>query len=261
MNYNQTVSLMSNKFILSIISLAFLAACSPTSQMSKVETSEYILSDSSSIPEDSVFKAKIRPYSEKMEADMGIILAQSAEALEKGIPESKLGNFVSDLCFERVKREYAPSDGHTVDFAFFNNGGLRKSLPAGNITKGDVFELMPFENELVILTLDAVLTKKLINFMASKGGAPVSGLQFSIKDKSASNILIGGTAFDSTKTYKVLTSDYLANGGDNFSFLAEAQKRESTSIKIRDAIIQHLYIQGKTEEIVRVNLDGRIRNE
>ncbi|TAH41521.1 MAG: hypothetical protein EYC69_07750 [Bacteroidetes bacterium] len=244
-----------------IFIILLLAACSPGNQLSKVETSEYILSDSSSIPEDSLMKTKIRPYSEKMEADMGIILAQSAEALEKGIPESKLGNFVSDLCFESIKREYSPSDGKTIDFAFFNNGGLRKSLPAGNISKGDVFELMPFENELVILTLDAVLTKKLINFMASKGGVPVSGLRFSIKDKAAIDILIGGAAFDSTKTYKVLTSDYLANGGDNFSFLSEASKRESTSIKIRDAIIQHLYIQGKTEEIVRVNLDGRIRNE
>ncbi len=252
---------MFNKIKPYFLIFLLLEACSPSGQLTKVETSEYILSDSSSIPEDSLLKTKIRPYSEKMEADMGIILAQSAEALEKGIPESKLGNFVSDLCFESIKREYSPADGQTIDFAFFNNGGLRKSLPSGNITKGDVYELMPFENELVILTLDAVLTKKLINFMASKGGVPVSGLRFSIKDKSAFNILIGGVAIDSTKSYKVLTSDYLANGGDNFSFLSEADKRESTAIKIRDAIIQHLYILGKTEEIVKVNLDGRISNE
>lgn len=248
-----------NKFLL--LFFLTLSACSPSGMLSKVETSEYILSDTASIAEDSSIAAKIKPYSEKMSADMGIVLAQSAEALEKGNPESKLGNFVSDLCFERIKREYSPTDAHTIDFAFFNTGGLRKSLPAGKITKGDVFELMPFENELVILTLNGGSIKKLLNFMASKGGAPVSGVRFTIKDKSAGNIMIGGEPFDSTKTYKVLTSDYLANGGDNFSFLSEALNRESTSIKLRDAIIQHLYISGKTEEIVRVNLDGRIKNE
>ncbi len=251
---------MSGRILSTFLLLIFLS-CSETKQFSKIETSGYILSDTSSFPEDSLIADKIRPFSEKMEADLGMTLAQSAQVMEKGIPESLLGNFVSDLCFQRVLREYQPKDGHTADFAFFNNGGLRKSLPKGNISKRDVYELMPFENELVILTLDGGIVKKLVNFMASKGGSPVSGLRFVIRDKEAFNITIGSLPFDSTKTYKVVTSDYLANGGDNFSFLSGALNRESTSLKVRDAIIQHLYIQGKTEEIVHVNLDGRIRNE
>ena len=252
---------MLNKITRILFLVFILGSCSTPGKLSKVETSEYILSDTSSIVEDSIVRAKIRPYSEKMEANMGIILAKSAQALEKGIPESLLGNFVSDLCFERVKREFSSTGAQTIDFAFFNNGGLRKSLPAGNVTKGDAFELMPFENELVILTLNGGIANKLLNFMASKGGAPVSGVRFVIKNKLATDITINSVAFDSTKTYKVVTSDYLANGGDNFSFLSEALNRESTSIKMRDAIIQHLYILGKTEEMVYITLDGRIRNE
>jgi len=251
---------MQYKFYATVLSILLLAACKSPTILSKIETTEYILSDTS-IAEDSLITEKIRPYSEKMSADMGIVLAQSSQAMSKGLPESLLGNFVADLCFERVKREYKPQDGHSVDFAFFNNGGLRKSLPAGNITKGDIYELMPFENELVILTLDAEVLKKLLNFIASKGGEPVSALRFVIKDKTAVDINIGGIALDPNKIYKVVTSDYLANGGDNYSFLSSAINRESTSIKIRDAIIQDLYIAGKTEEIVNVKLDGRIRNE
>ncbi|HNQ62239.1 MAG TPA: 5'-nucleotidase [Bacteroidia bacterium] len=251
---------MQYKFYATVLSILLLAACKSPTILSKIETTEYILSDTS-IAEDSLITEKIRPYSEKMSADMGIVLAQSSQAMSKGLPESLLGNFVADLCFERVRREYKPQDGHSVDFAFFNNGGLRKSLPAGNITKGDIYELMPFENELVILTLDAEVLKKLLNFIASKGGEPVSALRFVIKDKTAVDINIGGIALDPNKIYKVVTSDYLANGGDNYSFLSSAINRESTSIKIRDAIIQDLYIAGKTEEIVNVKLDGRIRNE
>jgi len=251
---------MQYKFYATVLSILLLAACKSPTILSKIETTEYILSDTS-IAEDSLITEKIRPYSEKMSADMGIVLAQSSQAMSKGLPESLLGNFVADLCFERVKREYKPQDGHSVDFAFFNNGGLRKSLPAGNITKGDIYELMPFENELVILTLDAEVLKKLLNFIASKGGEPVSALRFVIKDKTAVDINIGGIALDPNKIYKVVTSDYLANGGDNYSFLSSAINRESTSIKIRDAIIQDLYIAGKTEEIVNVKLDGRIKNE
>jgi len=252
---------MQYKLYTTVVLIFLLAACKSPVMLSKVETSEYILSDSAVGKEDSLIKVKIRPYSEKMAADMGAVLAQSAEAMHKGIPESLLGNFVADLCFERVKREYKPQDGHSVDFAFFNTGGLRKSLPAGSITKGDIYELMPFENELVILTLNAEVMKNLLNFIASKGGEPVSALRFVIKDKTAVDITIGGVALDPTKSYKVVTSDYLANGGDKYSFLSSATHRESTSIKIRDAIIQHLYIKGKTEEIVQEKLDGRISNE
>jgi 2',3'-cyclic-nucleotide 2'-phosphodiesterase (5'-nucleotidase family) len=252
---------MPNKLLSTFLFLLILISCSETKNFSKVETSEYVLKDTVSLPEDSIIAAHIRPFAEKMESDLGIILVQSSAVLEKGVPESLLGNFVSDLCFHRIQREYEPQDGLLADFAFFNNGGLRKPLPQGKITKRDVYELMPFENELVILTLDGRIVKKLLNFIASMGGAPVSGLRFVIKDKEAIDIIIGGSTFDSTRTYKVVTSDYLANGGDNYSFLSESILRESTSIKIRDAIIQHLYIMGKTEEIVQVSLDGRIRNE
>jgi 2',3'-cyclic-nucleotide 2'-phosphodiesterase (5'-nucleotidase family) len=242
------------------ISVLFFSCTSPV-QLTKVETSEYVFSDSSDIKADSAITAEIRPYSDKLRADMGVVLAKSIRPLEKGNPEGVLGDFVADLCFERTLRDYKSADQHPPDFAFFNNGGLRKALPAGEITKGDVFELMPFENELVILTLNGSSVKKLINFMASKGGAPVSGIRFKIKDKEAREIIIGTAAFDSTKRYKVVTSDYLANGGDNFSFLSEAINRESINLKMRDAIIQHLYILGKTEEVVDVKPDGRISNE
>jgi 2',3'-cyclic-nucleotide 2'-phosphodiesterase (5'-nucleotidase family) len=192
-----------------------------------------------------------------MEIDMNVVLAESEYPMERGVPESRLGNFVSDVCMIEAEKIYNTSTNKQIDFAFFNNGGLRRALPKGKITKGDVFELMPFENELVVLTLDAIRVKKIFNFIASKEGAPVSGTKFQIKDKEAFNIFIRNKPLDSIQTYHVLTSDYLANGGDSYDFIVEAP-RESLNLKVRDALIQYLTKAGVEKKIINVNIDGRI---
>ena len=189
---------------------------------------------------------------------MNVVLAFSEQALEKGQPEGLLGDFAADACLQVANQYYYPTDGKKIDFIFLNNGGLRNSLPKGNITKGNVFELMPFENELVVLKINGTLVKKIFNFIASKDGAPVAGARFSIKDKEAVNIFINSEVFDSTKTYKAITSDYLANGGDQLFFLANVKERESINLKVRDAIIQYLKQKSKAEEHIVVKKDQRI---
>lgn len=211
--------------------------------------------------EDSMVTSFIEPYSTKLKADMEIVLASSAQAMEKGLPESRLGNFVADVCLLIGNQHYPAADGKPADFCVLNNGGLRRSLPKGPVTKGDVFELMPFENELVVLTVPGTTVKKIFNFIASKGGAPISGARMRIRNGQAEDVFIQGKVLDTTKNYKLITSDYLANGGDQHGFLAESIKSESTGLKVRDAILQYLYIQGKTEETVVQETDGRIRNE
>lgn len=240
-----------------LIALVFIG-CHPATRITQTKTEEYVFTPASDSAVDSVVLRKILPYREKMSGEMNIVLAGSDQALERGTPEGLLGDFVADACLFQFNKLYYPPDGKTADFLFLNNGGLRKGLPKGNLTKGDIYELMPFENELVVLTLEGSSVKKIFNFIASKDGAPVSGVRFQIRDHEAVNIFVGETPFDSTRVYKVVTSDYLANGGDQYSFLSEAKNRESVGLKVRDAIIQHLYIKGKTEERINLSLDGRI---
>ena len=57
---------------------------------------------------------------------MNVVLAESEFALERGNPESRLGNFVSDACMIEAAKIFYPADGRQADFAFFNNGGLRR---------------------------------------------------------------------------------------------------------------------------------------
>lgn len=233
------------------------AGCTSKAKLMKIESRNYRLEKNNS-DVDSAAYYKILPYQKSLTADMSKVLAYSEQSLEKGQPEGLLGNFVADACLQIANQVYNPGDGQKIDFLFLNNGGLRNSLPKGDITKGNVFELMPFENELVILKVNGSIVKKIVNFIASKDGAPVSGIRFTIKDKEALNMLINNREFDSTKTYKAATSDYLANGGDQLFFLANVKEKESINLKVRDAIIQYLVQKSTAQEHLVVKSDQRI---
>lgn len=207
---------------------------------------------------DSSIIAEISPYKIRLDSAMDEVLAISAEPLEKGQPESKLGNFVADLCLLEVNERNAKQSGEQADFCVLNNGGLRSSLPSGSITLGNVFELMPFENELVVLELNGSSTAKLLLYISQKGGVPVSNLKMKILEKLPTDIYINGNSFDSTKTYRVVTSDYLATGGDAMNMFTESIKSEATGLKVRDAIVEYLRLKKSKGETIKVETDGRI---
>ncbi len=241
-----------------ILLFPFLAAaCSQSGKITKVETSQYAFRDTLNASVDSMIEREIQPYRDGMANQMNEVIGTSDVALTKGQPESLLGNLFSDVCFSIANETYFTTSYSKADFAFFNNGGIRAQLPKGKITRGNIFELMPFENELVVLSLTGSQVKRIIDYMASKDGVPVSHLRFKIINQQPSDILIDGVPFDSTKEYKALTSDYLANGGDQYFFLTEV-KKEHLNLKIRDALILYFQQQTKQGNTITANLDQRI---
>ena len=251
--YPMTAGRVTHLFLISFLA----AACSQAGKITKIETHQYAFRDTVNAGVDSAVEKQIQPYREGMAGKMNEVIATSGIALTKGQPESLLGNFFSDACFDLANELYYTTTYTKADFAFFNNGGLRAELPKGNITRGNVFELMPFENELVIVSLSGSQVKKLVEVMASKDGVPVSHLQFKIKEKQPMDVVINGQPFDSTKSYKAVTSDYLANGGDQYFFLSDA-KKEYVNLKIRDAIIMYLQEQNKKGNTITASLDRRV---
>lgn len=192
----------------------------------------------------------ISPYNKSMHAEMNVVLVKSAEVLEKGQPESKLGNLVTDIC---RKSALIPSD-----ICVLNNGGLRATLPAGEITVGRVFELMPFDNEIVVLTITGDKMLELFNYIANSNGIPVSGLKASIGKNGLEDIEVNGFPFDPKKEYRVCTSDYLANSGDKMSFFLNPIKTEKTGVLIRNALIETFRKLGNSGELLQSKIEGRI---
>lgn len=207
---------------------------------------------------DAGMEKVISPYKDSLDKTMNESLVISSGSLEKGQPESALGNMVADACLF-VIREHASEKGiEQPDFCVLNNGGLRSSLPAGTITRKNVYELMPFENELVIISLQGTEVMELLEYISAKGGVPVSDLRMNLKSEQLNKSFIGGNEFNRSVTYRVLTSDYLANGGDAMTVFSKNIKTVATQIKVRDAIIEYLQYLQINNDTLHPLTDGRI---
>ena len=246
--------LRSGRLLFSFFLLSGWACSRPALQ--RVQLQEYVFSDSTYTTQDPKIEGRIAPYRDSLNRSMARVLAESAQPLEKKQPEGKLGDFVADACLQ----EASALTRERIDLALFNHGGLRRSLPMGAITLGDVYELMPFDNELVVITLRGSKLLELLNHVASTGGAPVSGLRMLISSNLADSVRIGGEPLDTSRTYRVLTSDYLANGGDRYTAFADALGKEELRLRVRDAIVQRLEKLGQQRQTLVVTLDGRIQH-
>lgn len=247
-----------NRLFILIILISALCSCSKIYVVDKKTTVQYIFNDSLNSKTDSSTLTYIQPYKEQLAGIMSEILIESAQPLTKGNPEGNLGDYCADACFRQTTIRCKELGLPTPDLCFLNNGGLRVSLPKGNIIVGNIFELMPFENSLVILELSGTQLLELLNFIAEKNGAPLSGIKFIIKDKKATSIQINNSEFNIEKKYWIATSDYLANGGDNLVFLKNISRKENLNLKVRDAFIIDLRMISKETKILKVELDGRI---
>lgn len=202
------------------------------------------------------------PYKDILEEDMNRVISFSELEMIKGKPESLLTNFLGDLLLEQAAKE-AQLKGLDLlpSVSFFNYGGIRTSLPKGEITVGKIFELMPFENELVFLELNGIQMQQFLDYIAAKGGDSVGGARFEISDKKAKNATVGGKALQADKMYWLVTNDYVASGGDGLDMLKESAQFINSNRKIRDLIISYLEEKQKRNENLVVKLDGRIKND
>ena len=186
----------------------------------------------------------ISPYKNKLDKEMNEVICYTKNNLIKGQPESTLGNFICDLSLEKTNGE--------ANICVFNNGGLRDMISTGNITTRDIYKVMPFENELVILELNNSEYYNLLQYITERGGEPFGGTNIIEKKDTIISDL------NNKEKIRVLTSDYLANGGDNMSFFIN-KKQKKLGIKLRDAIIEYC----QNIDTLDVKLDNRyiIKND
>lgn len=247
----------------------FFYACQPTIYQKTTQTS---LALDSSYAQHAQTEAIITPYKVALEKEMNEVLVVSAEEFpkEKGKPETKLGNLVADLAYSKGITLYNTKHEQNIHMCLLNFGGLRTSLPKGKITKGKIFELMPFENELVVVTISDEKLKELYLYLG-KNPQPISSF-FKLSYNEKGYEIYFDTEADAypedgnikpVVNYgnKILTSDYLANGGDNMTFFLNPINYEKVGIKLRDAIIQYCIEQRKQGKQLTSNLDGRITYE
>ena len=106
---------------------------------------------------------------------------------------------------------------------------------------------MPFENELVVLDLSTYEYYDLLKYVAKRGGEPVGGVNIVAKKDTIV------TEHNSKEIIRVLTTDYLANGGDNMKFFINKEQKK-VGIKLRDAIIEYCI----EKDTLDIQIDNRL---
>ncbi|GAA4498423.1 5'-nucleotidase [Hymenobacter ginsengisoli] len=197
----------------------------------------------------------IKPYHDKVISEMQQVIGKAPVALGKNPGENPIVNFVADLQRTAASKYFK---GEPIELGVMTNGGMRNALPAGDVTLGNVFELMPFENELIVLDAPGPVVQQLFDYSAPIGMA-VSGAVYTVgPDKKPQNILIGGQPFDPAKTYRIAISDYLAGGGDHMDFLKAAKLRH-TGLLLRTVIIDHIKALTAAGQPVTARVEGRVK--
>lgn len=237
-----------------VIIAVFLSSCSQHFALTKSNREEYAINDKLGV-DSSIIKAYL-PYKIALDNEMNKVIGNTDVALVKrsALPESILGNFFADAVLNQAKKIQP-----TIDFAIpSTNGGLRNDIAKGAITVSNIFELMPFENQAIVFNLKGIDVFELLKFIAASGGQPVAGLKMNIKNNLPENIFINGKEFDVNKDYMVLTSDYIASGGDGTKGFANPIAKKVLGLKIRDALLKEVtevQLEGKK---TNATLDGRI---
>ncbi|GGG87488.1 hypothetical protein GCM10007415_21570 [Parapedobacter pyrenivorans] len=209
----------------------------------------------STLTGDSTFLQLYAPYREQLEAEMNRVVGYTDVNLThpRDVPETRLGNFFADALLAEGKKRHPDAE-----LSFGTKGGLRIELQKGTITMGNLFELMPFENEMVLLELSGKSLLQLAQFIAATDGQPVAGLRMRIKDGKAIDITVAGKPLELSRTYKLITYDYLANGGDNSRGLSNPVSRTNLGLKVREALITYVGEQTRAGKHINTQLDGRI---
>jgi 2',3'-cyclic-nucleotide 2'-phosphodiesterase (5'-nucleotidase family) len=201
----------------------------------------------------------ILPYRKKAEEKLSRELIYCEKPLIKALPESELSNMMADAVLQASHTwAYAEAGRPFAHFCLLNYGGIRSALPAGMITLRNLYELMPFENELVLVRLSMADLKLLFDYLRDKKGSPVAGVRVRVDKEGGMQVFLGDVSFSFERDLWVATSDFLAGGGDGMHFLTKPLALIETRIKIRDAIGTYLTGLNEKGETLNPKLDGRM---
>jgi len=239
------------------ISLVLIAVSCNSNKNHLAKISAKTIAIDSTIISDSDITSIIDPYKQKLSSEMNKILCYALVDFVKydGNMQSSLGNLMADLSYEIANPIFKELTNSNIDFVLFNYGGMRAIIPKTEVTTEVAYKLMPFENQLVVATLSGTKVIELFNYFTNRKRAhPLSKqVQLTIKGDEYA-LLINGKPFDKNKTYNVLTSDYLQNGGDNMVFFKEPKKLTNLNLKVREAIIQYF----AKVDTLKANFDNRV---
>jgi 2',3'-cyclic-nucleotide 2'-phosphodiesterase (5'-nucleotidase family) len=238
------------------------APTAPSPLDMRVKATERAIDES--LPNDPAVDAILAPYSAKvreLDATIGTLAGQLKKG---GMGGGSLGNFVADALRSRAEAKL----GKPVLLAITNSGGLRKNeIAEGNLTAGDIYQLLPFENALVVLDLTGEQLRRFLDIVVRHRDAQSGArIMYRTNDQKTSEIVtvkLGtGNAekeIDPQATYTIVTIDYLVKRGGDYSVLQEAKNVRPLNLTMRDAVLDYVKAETAAGRPIKATLDGRFR--
>ena len=244
-----------------VLFLTFAAAVSCGHQkayVSRIEGKEIGITDKNA--DDKNIADFIKPYKDNIDKDLNTVLAYAPQTLDKsGEWQTTIGNLFADVVMMKGNPVFNKRENHSMDIVMLNYGGIRSIIPKGDVTTRTAFEIMPFENSLVVIAMKGETVSEMVQYIINeKKPHPISGITFTIgKDNIAKAVMVQGKPLEKDKTYYVGTNDYLANGGDNMVFFKKGTAKYDLDYKLRNILIDYF----KDVDTIPVISDVRITVE
>lgn len=250
-----------NKITKNIVWVIFwgssLTACHPTYEVTKVVGKSVAIDSQLDAEPDSDALALLAPYKQKVDSVMQQVVGVAAHAMDRQRPESPLSNLIADV----LRKAAVNILNKEADMGLVNIGGIRTSLNAGNITIENIYEILPFENSLCVLTLKGSVLKLLFENIAAKGGEGVSGIQLGItRNGKILKATVGGKPIEDERYYTVATIDYLAEGNDGMTVLPQAEIYDCPQgATLRSLFMKYVEQETEAGRKLTAHMEGRIR--
>ena len=218
---------------------------------------------------DSTYDSKIDPKlakyvakkRTKMEKQMQVVIAHTDAELESSAPESPLSNFLTDILLEESSKYTKDTAFDNLDISMLNFGGIRASMPKGDVTVGDLYRITPFDNYLTFIVLKGSELEKALDRFTDKYNAPYSGAVIIYgggqKEWEPLAIFVQGLPIDDNRLYKLVTLNFIADGGDHLLEGIQFERIEYTTVTFRDFLIAELKAMTARGEKVEGKEDGR----
>ncbi|WP_350285550.1 5'-nucleotidase C-terminal domain-containing protein [uncultured Croceitalea sp.] len=202
-------------------------------------------------------EAFVKPYQNRINTVLDSTLAYVSKDLVKddGSRNTSAGNFLADLVLEQANPIFKSRTNKDIDFVVLNHGGIRSIISKGNVNARTAYQIMPFENYIVVVEMDGKAVSDLLDFLAKSGKAhPIANMQLTL-DASGNYVKteINGQPFNETKTYYVASNDYLVQGGDDMGFFKNRNAVTNTDYMVRNAIIDYF----KKVDTIITSVDDR----
>ena len=198
-------------------------------------------------------EAFLEPFQKPVHAKNNHVLVQSDGNYESSSVEMQ--NWVADMAFEITTN----LSEMNIDLAIMNKGGIRQSMPEGDVSEGLIGAMFPFNNKLVVIDVTGEELIDAFEVMASRGGDAVSNNVKVLykKDGTVEAATVRGMAVNRAKIYRVATLDYLAHGGDHLSSFENKDILYSDSEKFGERVLDYVTKMGLND--VHIGPSSRAR--